>query len=72
MHPDWTAERLHVEASKFVSPPGVAPHCTGGPVDLTLSAAAGEELDVGTGPTPPTPPATRVGPVVPPRPDEGG
>jgi D-alanyl-D-alanine dipeptidase len=47
-HPDWTEDRLHVEASKFVSPPEVAPHCTGGAVDLTLSTAAGEELDMGT------------------------
>ncbi|WP_236795393.1 M15 family metallopeptidase [Amycolatopsis sp. GM8] len=47
-HPGWTDERLHVEASKFVSPPEVAPHCTGGAVDLTLAAEDGEQLDMGT------------------------
>ena len=29
-YPQWTAGRLHVEASKHVSPPEVAPHGTGG------------------------------------------
>lgn len=48
MYPEWTDERLHVEASKYVSPPEVAPHCTGGAVDLTLAAQDGTELDMGT------------------------
>jgi D-alanyl-D-alanine dipeptidase len=48
-YPQWTADRLHVEASKYVSPPEVAPHGTGGAVDLTLCTAAGAELDLGTG-----------------------
>jgi D-alanyl-D-alanine dipeptidase len=48
MHPEWTDERLHVEASKYVSPPAVAPHCTGGAVDLTLATEDGTELDMGT------------------------
>lgn len=47
-HPEWTDERLRAEASKFVSPPEVAPHCTGGAVDLTLAADEGTELDMGT------------------------
>ncbi len=47
-YPDWADERVHVEASKFVSPPEVAPHCTGGTVDLTLCTVDGEELDMGT------------------------
>jgi D-alanyl-D-alanine dipeptidase len=47
-YPQWTADRLHVEASKYVAPPEVAPHGTGGAVDLTLCTAAGEELDLGT------------------------
>ncbi len=47
-HPRWTAERLHVEASKYVSPPEVAPHSTGGAVDLTLCTSDGTELDMGT------------------------
>jgi D-alanyl-D-alanine dipeptidase len=45
---DWGAERLHVEASKYVSPPEVAPHCTGGAVDLTLCTDDRLELDMGT------------------------
>jgi zinc D-Ala-D-Ala dipeptidase len=47
-YPDWSPERLHVEASKYVSPPEVAPHGTGGAVDLTLCTADGAELDMGT------------------------
>ncbi|MEV6522827.1 M15 family metallopeptidase [Longispora sp. NPDC051575] len=47
-YPDWDPARLHVEASKYVSPPEVAPHSTGGTVDLTLCTAEGVELDMGT------------------------
>jgi D-alanyl-D-alanine dipeptidase len=47
-HPQWTDERLHTEASKYVSPPQVAPHSTGGTVDVTLCGADGHELDLGT------------------------
>ncbi|MEV0647688.1 M15 family metallopeptidase [Phytomonospora sp. NPDC050363] len=47
-YPDWDEDRLHVEASKYVSPPEVAPHGTGGTVDLTLCTAEGVELDMGT------------------------
>jgi zinc D-Ala-D-Ala dipeptidase len=59
-HPEWDEDRLHVEASKYVSPPEVAPHSTGGTVDLTLcrlngrvdgrsnGAAGWVELDMGT------------------------
>lgn len=47
-YPHWTEERFHVEASKYVSPPEVAPHGTGGAVDLTLCTAEGTELDLGT------------------------
>ncbi|WP_412539193.1 M15 family metallopeptidase [Longispora sp. K20-0274] len=46
--PSWDPERLHVEASKYVSPPEVAPHSTGGTVDLTLCTFEGAELDMGT------------------------
>jgi zinc D-Ala-D-Ala dipeptidase len=48
IHPDWTADRLHVETSKFASPVEVAPHSTGGAVDLTLCAEDGTEIDMGT------------------------
>jgi D-alanyl-D-alanine dipeptidase len=47
-HSDWEPARRHVEASKFVSPPDVAPHGTGGAVDLTLCTTSGVELDLGT------------------------
>ena len=47
-HSDWEPSRRHVEASKFVSPPDVAPHGTGGAVDLTLCTRSGVELDLGT------------------------
>lgn len=46
--PDWPADRVFVEASKYVSPPSVAPHSTGGTVDLTLAGPDGRELDMGT------------------------
>jgi D-alanyl-D-alanine dipeptidase len=47
-HPEWDGERVHVEASKYVSPPEVAPHSTGGTVDLTLCSPDGVEQDMGT------------------------
>jgi D-alanyl-D-alanine dipeptidase len=47
-HADWEPSRRHIEASKFVSPPEVAPHGTGGAVDLTLCTTSGVELDLGT------------------------
>jgi len=40
---------LDVLASRCISPIAVAPHCTGGAVDLTLSGLGGAELDLGTG-----------------------
>ncbi|WP_406044560.1 M15 family metallopeptidase [Micromonospora sp. NBC_00898] len=47
-HPDWPPARLHRETSKFVAPVEVAPHSTGGAVDLTLCTDDGVELDLGT------------------------
>lgn len=47
-HPGWDEQRSFVEASKFVAPPQVAPHQTGGAVDLTLCRDNGVELDLGT------------------------
>jgi D-alanyl-D-alanine dipeptidase len=47
-HPEWAEERLRVETSKFVSPVEVAPHGSGGAVDLTLCHPDGTELDMGT------------------------
>lgn len=47
-HPDWSPQRLHRETTKFVSPVDVAPHSTGGALDLTLCTDDGVELDLGT------------------------
>lgn len=47
-HRGWGPGRLACETSKFVSPLDVAPHVTGGAVDLTLLGPDGEELDLGT------------------------
>ncbi|PZG14017.1 dipeptidase [Micromonospora craterilacus] len=47
-HPEWSPERVYEETTKFVSPVEVAPHSTGGAVDLTLCTGDGTELDMGT------------------------
>ncbi|WP_411135435.1 nitrilase-related carbon-nitrogen hydrolase [Streptomyces sp. C10] len=47
-HPHWDAARLHRAASRYVSPPEIAPHSAGGAVDLTLVTAEGDEVDMGT------------------------
>ncbi|MFF2777558.1 M15 family metallopeptidase [Streptomyces sp. NPDC058052] len=46
--PDWSAEQIHTAASRYVSPPSIAPHSAGAAVDLTLADADGRELDLGT------------------------
>jgi D-alanyl-D-alanine dipeptidase len=48
LHPEWPAEQVHAAASRYVSPPGIAPHSAGAAVDLTLADAEGRELDLGT------------------------
>ncbi|MCL6731669.1 M15 family metallopeptidase [Streptomyces neyagawaensis] len=48
LHPDWDAARLRTAASRYVSPPELAPHSAGAAVDLTLVDADGRELDCGT------------------------
>ncbi|MER6423155.1 M15 family metallopeptidase [Streptomyces sp. NPDC001137] len=47
-HPDWPADRIPIAASRYVSPPEIAPHSAGAAVDLTLADADGRELDLGT------------------------
>lgn len=47
-HPEWTAEQIHSAASRYVSPPDIAPHSAGAAVDLTLADTGGRELDLGT------------------------
>ncbi|MEU9859769.1 M15 family metallopeptidase [Streptomyces sp. NPDC047971] len=46
--PEWSDERIHSAASRYVSPPDIAPHSAGAAVDLTLADADGRELDLGT------------------------
>ncbi|MFD4198832.1 M15 family metallopeptidase [Amycolatopsis thermoflava] len=47
-HPEWTDEQLRSAASRYVSPPEIAPHSAGAAVDLTLADDEGRELDMGT------------------------
>ncbi|MFC8370592.1 M15 family metallopeptidase [Streptomyces sp. NPDC057239] len=46
--PGWSDEQVRSAASRFVSPPDIAPHSAGATVDLTLADADGRELDLGT------------------------
>ncbi|MFH8839120.1 M15 family metallopeptidase [Streptomyces sp. NPDC017868] len=48
LHPEWPGERIRTAASRYVSPPEIAPHSAGAAVDLTLADAEGRELDLGT------------------------
>lgn len=45
--PGLDAHDAHLLASRFVSPPDVAPHTSGAAVDVLLTTPDGEELDVG-------------------------
>lgn len=47
-YPDWTDEQVVNEMEKRVSPVDIAPHCTGGAVDLTIVDSAEKQLDMGT------------------------
>jgi len=47
-NPNWSADRIRSAASRYVSPPEIAPHTAGAAVDLTLADADGRELDLGT------------------------
>ncbi|MFE4963597.1 M15 family metallopeptidase [Streptomyces sp. NPDC056660] len=47
-HPDAPPGRIRELASAYISPPEVAPHVSGGAVDLTLCTADGTELPLGT------------------------
>ncbi|MER5933559.1 M15 family metallopeptidase [Streptomyces sp. NPDC002054] len=48
IHTQWSDEQIHAAASRYVSPPDIAPHSAGAAVDLTLADAGGRELDLGT------------------------
>ncbi|MFI5822795.1 M15 family metallopeptidase [Streptomyces rishiriensis] len=47
-HPEWRPAELREAASRFVSPPEIAPHSAGAAVDVTLVDYQGRELDMGT------------------------
>jgi D-alanyl-D-alanine dipeptidase len=47
-HPAASPERIRELASAYISPPEVAPHVSGGAVDLTLCDTEGRELPLGT------------------------
>ncbi|MFR9673102.1 M15 family metallopeptidase [Streptomyces sp. TR06-5] len=47
-HQEWSSEQVRSAASRFVSPPEIAPHSAGAAVDLTLADDDGRELDMGT------------------------
>jgi zinc D-Ala-D-Ala dipeptidase len=47
-HPEWSHERLRAAASRYVSPPEIAPHSAGAAVDVTLAGPDGNDLDMGT------------------------
>ncbi|MET8825594.1 M15 family metallopeptidase [Streptomyces sp. NPDC004610] len=47
-HPEAGPARIRELASAYISPPEVAPHVSGGAVDLTLCTADGIELPLGT------------------------
>ncbi|WP_221351011.1 M15 family metallopeptidase [Streptomyces beigongshangae] len=47
-HADASADRIRELTSAYISPPEVAPHVSGGAVDLTLCTEEGVELPLGT------------------------
>lgn len=47
-NPGWSLAQVREAASRYVSPPEIAPHSAGAAVDLTLLSADGWELDMGT------------------------
>lgn len=47
-NPDWPADHVRTMASRYVSPPEIAPHSAGAAIDLTLADADGTALDMGT------------------------
>jgi len=48
LHPSLSTTELASLASRYVSPPEIAPHSSGAAVDLTLCDGDGKELDLGT------------------------
>lgn len=48
-NPLWNEQELRKEMEKRVSEVDIAPHCSGGAIDLTILGPSNEELDMGTG-----------------------
>jgi zinc D-Ala-D-Ala dipeptidase len=48
IYPDWSYAQILEHASRYISPPEVAPHVAGAAVDLTVCAEDGTELPMGT------------------------
>jgi zinc D-Ala-D-Ala dipeptidase len=48
VNPHSDEEQLRMLASRYVSPPEIAPHSAGAAIDLTLCADDGAELDLGS------------------------
>lgn len=48
LDPTLDREALYLLASRYVSPPAIAPHVSGAAIDLTLCDENGNELDMGT------------------------
>jgi len=47
-YPSWSKKRLEKEMENRVSPVDIAPHCTGGAIDLTIVNKSNRQLDMGT------------------------
>jgi D-alanyl-D-alanine dipeptidase len=47
-NPSWSESEVRVAASRYISPPEIAPHVSGAAVDLTLCDESGEEVRMGT------------------------
>ncbi len=48
LHPGLSAEQIASEVSKYVAPPEIAPHSTGGAVDIALARTDGTTVDMGS------------------------
>lgn len=48
LHPDYSPAQLRTAASRYVSPPELAPHSAGAAIDLMLCDESGIELEMGT------------------------
>jgi D-alanyl-D-alanine dipeptidase len=46
-NPGWTPEEVHTAASRYLSPPDIAPHAAGAAVDVALVDGTGTHVDVG-------------------------